>query len=72
MKCPYCGSDNHTVNGNHKREIRTGRVRRRRKCLDCGEKFWTIEFYVPDEIMKKRSLEKRRENRKEREDDSRG
>ena len=69
MKCPYCGSDNNYVNGFHKKEVRRGRVRRKRECFSCGMRFSTIEFYVPDEIMKKRSVDKRRETLKEREND---
>jgi len=52
MKCPYCGSENNNTSGFHKKELRRGRVRRWRRCLDCGEKFTTIEFYVPDDIMR--------------------
>ena len=69
MKCPYCGSENHTTNGFHKKEVSKGRVRRRRRCLDCGEKFTTMEYYVPDEIRKKNQVRKMLKTRKEREDD---
>jgi transcriptional repressor NrdR len=41
MKCPYC-------HGSHTRVIDTredayGNIRRRRKCLDCGKRFTTME-----------------------------
>jgi len=53
MKCPYCGSENNNTSGFHKKELRRGRVRRWRRCFDCGEKFTTIEFYVPERITTK-------------------
>ena len=42
MKCPRCGQDNDRVVDS--RAVRDGSaVRRRRECLDCGERFTTYE-----------------------------
>ena len=40
MKCPICESENIRVTNVRTRE---GKIYRRRKCLDCGEKFTTYE-----------------------------
>lgn len=53
MKCPYCG-------GTKNMALRTidtqcGRVRRRRVCKECGEKFTTYEVYV-EEIKQKEEM----------------
>ena len=56
MKCPYCKSDRHTVSfsGNSEDDrTRLGYYRRKRKCLDCGRKFWTVEEYVPSEQIRR-------------------
>lgn len=42
MKCPRCGMENDKVVDS--RAVRDGRaVRRRRECLDCGERYTTYE-----------------------------
>lgn len=42
MKCPSCGNEEDKVVDS--RAVRDGRaVRRRRECLDCGERFTTYE-----------------------------
>ena len=42
MKCPRCGSEDDKVVDS--RAVRDGRaVRRRRECIDCGERFTTYE-----------------------------
>lgn len=42
MKCPRCGNEGDKVVDS--RSVREGRaVRRRRECLDCGERFTTYE-----------------------------
>ncbi len=42
MKCPRCGNEEDKVVDS--RAVRDGRaVRRRRECLDCGERFTTYE-----------------------------
>jgi len=42
MKCPRCGHDDDKVIDS--RAVREGRaVRRRRECIDCGERFTTYE-----------------------------
>lgn len=48
MKCPYCFQDNNKVL-EHSRKLKqtTDRgvvLRRKRKCLSCGESFYTIEY----------------------------
>lgn len=46
MTCPKCNTDNTRVYGD--RETERGNRRRYRKCLTCGHRFKTIEYYVPD------------------------
>ena len=42
MKCPTCGNEDDKVVDS--RAVRDGRaVRRRRECIDCGERFTTYE-----------------------------
>ncbi len=41
MRCPLCGSDNTKVVDT--RHDAQGNVRRRRECVDCGQRFSTIE-----------------------------
>ena len=44
MRCPYCGeADSNVIDTNH--DARGG-VRRRRKCLKCGQRFSTYERAV--------------------------
>ena len=45
MKCIYCGSENHIVADTR---VKTYSVRRRRKCVDCGKAWKTIEAYEPN------------------------
>lgn len=42
MKCPKCGGDA----GVMETRDSAGRLRRRRKCGDCGERFTTLEVVV--------------------------
>lgn len=47
MTCPKCGSQQFKVLDTY--DINGGRQHRRRRiCLDCGEKWWTAEFYEKD------------------------
>lgn len=41
MKCPNCQNDNNKVVNTVR--LKTGNVRRYRRCLSCGNKFVTIE-----------------------------
>lgn len=43
MECPYCKRQKTKVIDS--RETADEKVRRRRKCLDCGKKFTTYEVY---------------------------
>ena len=47
MRCPYCNSTNNYVYGRGQAatDKDTSFKRRRRKCRDCGMKFWTMEEY---------------------------
>jgi DNA-directed RNA polymerase subunit RPC12/RpoP len=47
MRCPQCKSDNTRVVRIVYREEK-GSNNRRHECLDCGARFTTIEFVVPD------------------------
>lgn len=53
MRCPYCGGIKNkalqTV------DTQCGRVRRRRLCESCGERFTTYEVYV-EEIEKQKEM----------------
>mgnify|MGYP000340840016 CR=1 FL=1 len=43
MKCPFCGSgESHVIDTRSSGE----RIRRRRECTDCGERFTTYERVV--------------------------
>jgi transcriptional regulator NrdR family protein len=43
MICPNCGSQNVYVTDS--RQVSNGkRIRRRRKCADCGHRFSSLEF----------------------------
>ena len=53
MKCPYCFSDNLSVIDTRSRG---NIVKRKRKCLDCSESFYTVEIIDLSEIrVKKRN-----------------
>lgn len=41
MKCPACPSQEHRVL--RAEDTKDGALRRRRECLGCGMRFWTIE-----------------------------
>lgn len=43
MKCPNCGKDHNTVVGAVKQSIP---YKRYRKCLECGFRFKTYEYYA--------------------------
>lgn len=47
MICPKCNSGRTGVYGGHDTEY--GNYQRYRKCLDCGYKFRSLEYYVTDE-----------------------
>ena len=50
MKCPACDNDNDRVVDS--REGREGlAVRRRRECLDCGERFTTFEYIESRQLL---------------------
>lgn len=46
MWCPNCGKDNNVVDGHGK--AKQFSYIRKRKCLSCGHKFRTVEYYQPD------------------------
>lgn len=46
MKCPYCGGIKNMALQTI--DTQSGRVRRRRLCESCGERFTTYEVYVED------------------------
>lgn len=54
MKCEYCGSLNSEVKDSRQTNFVPGihSVRRRRKCLDCSQKFTTYEL-KKDDVFKK-------------------
>ena len=55
MQCPYCGQDHDKVVDSRSSE--GGRtVRRRRECLDCGQRFTTYER--PEEVIKLNVIKK--------------
>ncbi len=57
MKCPFCGSsDSHVVDT---RDVRD-RIRRRRECKDCGQRFTTYE-----QVAKVNLLVVKRDSRRE-------
>lgn len=54
MKCPVCGYDGTTVTGTpYPQNERSVHYYRYRKCLKCDHHFKTIEYYLPDEVVKK-------------------
>ena len=52
MKCPVCGIDNTTVSSGHHTE--KGNYQRYKRCNNCGHRFKTIEYYVPNVPREKR------------------
>jgi len=54
MNCPYCGHpDNRVVDS---RDVRSGiEIRRRRECVDCGQRFTTYERVdeLPTTVVKR-------------------
>ena len=55
MQCPYCGQDHDKVVDSRGSE--GGRaVRRRRECLDCGQRFTTYER--PEDVIKLNVIKK--------------
>ncbi len=51
MQCPHCGHGKHRVIDTRDREKT---VRRRRKCLDCEQRFTTYEHVAPSLLVSKR------------------
>ena len=54
LKCPNCGHKNNHVKSYSFKSKRKDLVmypRRIRICYVCGQKFYTREIYVPDEII---------------------
>lgn len=45
MKCPECGYEKTKVYGAYRGD-------RYRKCLKCGNRFKTVEFWVEDDLVK--------------------
>ena len=42
MKCPKCGSEQiHVINSRPSK----GEIRRRRECISCARRFWTVEIH---------------------------
>lgn len=62
MECPNCGKNNTTITDTRNKG---GKVKRRRKCLDCNTMFSTVEkldndlLFVTGENFKKRGKFKR-------------
>jgi transcriptional repressor NrdR len=53
MRCPFCGADDTRVVDS--RPADGGRaIRRRRECLECGERFTTYERREPTVMVRKR------------------
>ena len=44
MLCPICGYKTQVFDV--KTNMEENEVRRRRKCVQCGHRFWTMEFEV--------------------------
>ncbi len=49
MRCPKCGANNDKVIDSRCVKDDSG-VRRRRECLECGNRFTTIESIIPEEL----------------------
>jgi transcriptional repressor NrdR len=58
MKCPYCGHDEDRVIDS--REVDDG-IRRRRQCLECGQRFTTYERLQPASLFVTKKDERREE-----------
>jgi transcriptional repressor NrdR len=58
MKCPYCGHAEDKVIDS--REVDDG-IRRRRQCLDCGQRFTTYERLQPASLFVIKKDERREE-----------
>ncbi len=48
MRCPYC--DNEGTKVTDSRDSSRDTIRRRRECLNCGERFTTYEYIEPVEL----------------------
>ncbi len=48
MRCPYCDDDRTKVTDS--RDSSRDTIRRRRECLNCGERFTTYEYIEPVEL----------------------
>lgn len=51
MKCPFCGYTRSSVIGRGQKaeeDSKWGYYRRRRQCLKCNKRFWTVERYVAE------------------------
>lgn len=59
MKCPYCGEDNNIVIDSHNYTKDRFRLRRRRRCYNCGERFTTVEevYNVTSGVKDKKVME---------------
>lgn len=51
MKCPYCGMDNNYVKDHSIKEMPNGEIKRTRRCMQCNEKFRTVEFYADRDLV---------------------
>ena len=50
MKCPFCGHlEDKVVDSRSKRE--GAAIRRRRECLNCGERYTTYEYIEPTPLV---------------------
>jgi transcriptional repressor NrdR len=58
MKCPYCGHEEDKVIDS--REVDDG-IRRRRQCLECGQRFTTYERLQPASLFVIKKDERREE-----------
>lgn len=47
--CPKCGADSYVINT---RADESGRIRRRRECPFCGERWSTIEIFLDEKDNK--------------------
>lgn len=46
MKCPFCHEDKNKVTG--RGEVTQYSHTRYRRCLNCGKRFKTVEYFQPD------------------------
>jgi transcriptional regulator NrdR family protein len=50
LRCPSCGKVG--LQNLNTREFKDGtKIYRRKECVYCGERFNTIESYVPDDVL---------------------